>query len=133
MSINPLEQYRTQVENTATPGMIIVMLFNGAIKNIKLAVKSIHEQKIEEAHNSIVKAENIYSYLMSALDDNVPISAELRKLYDYLLRRLIEANLKKDELILNEVLEFSIEFRDTWSQAEKNIYIQGYNQNIRKK
>lgn len=135
MPINPLQQYKEQAANTATPGMLIIMLFDGAIKNIKLAINAIQEHKIEEAHNSIVKAEEIYVYLINSLDVKVPISTDLKKLYDYLLNRLIEANMKKDDTILTEVLEFTVDFRDTWRQAEKNIHIQNQSQtiNIRRK
>ena len=124
MPINPLEQYREQAATTATPGMLIIMLFDGAIKNLKLAIKAVQEQKIEDAHNAIMKVDAIYSHLANSLNESVPISSNLRQLYDYLLNRLVEANLKKDEAILNEVLGFSTEFRDTWRQAEKNIHIQ---------
>ena len=132
MPINPLQQYKEQVVNTATPGMLIVMLFDGAIKNIKLAIKAVQEQKIEEAHNAIVKTEDIYIYLTNALDNKVPLSANLKELYSILLKRLVEANVKKDESILNEVLDFTVELRDTWRQAEKNIHIQGHSPNLRK-
>jgi len=132
MPINPLQQYKEQVVNTATPGMLIVMLFDGAIKNIKLAIKAVQEQKIEEAHNAIVKTEDIYIYLTNALDNKVPLSANLKELYSILLKRLVEANVRKDESILNEVLDFTVELRDTWRQAEKNIHIQGHSPNLRK-
>lgn len=127
MPINPLDQYKEQAVTTATPGMLIVKLFDGAIKNIKLAIKAVQDRKIEEAHNAIMKAEDIYSHLLSTLNENVPISANLKQLYEYLLNRLIEANFKKDAEILNEVLDFTIEFRETWNQAEKNIHIQSNN------
>ena len=129
MPINPMEQYKTQAANTATPGMLVIMLFDGAIKNLKLAIKAVQENKIEDAHNAIVKTENIYSHLLSTLNEDVPISATLKQYYKYFLRRLLEANFKKDESILNEILEFSIEFRDTWRQAEKNRHIQNNAQN----
>ena len=121
---NAYEKYQEQAVNTATPGMLIIMLFEGAVKNISLAMKAIEEKNIEAAHNAILKAENIYTSLIGFLNDDIAISDSLRKIYTYLLERLIEANTKKDAAILKEVLEFTVEFRDTWRQAEKNIHIQ---------
>ena len=119
---NPMMQYKEQVLNTATPGMVTVMLFEEAAKNINLAIKAINEQNVQNSHNHIVKAQNIYLALNGFLNDKFEISKSLSKLYDYLSRRLVEANMRKDIRILREVLSFTVEFRDTWRQAEKNIH-----------
>ena len=52
-------------------------------------------------------------------DEKYEISASLMLLYDYMLRRLIDANLQKSSEILDEILEFAKELRDTWDQAMK--------------
>ena len=122
MNANPVLQYKEQVANTATPGMVTVMLFEEAAKNINLAIKAINEHNVQNSHNHIVKAQNIYSALNGFLNDKFEISKSLAKLYDYLSRRLVEANMKKDVRILREVPSFTVEFRDTWRQAEKNIH-----------
>jgi len=121
---NPMRQYRDQVVNTATPGMVTVMLFDEAIKNINLASKAIDEQNIQDSHDAIMKAENIYLTLENFLDERFEISKSLSKLYVYMASRLVEANVKKDKEILREVAAFSTEFRDTWKQAEKNALIE---------
>ena len=118
------QKYQEQTVNTATPGMLIIMLFEGAVKNISAAIKAIEEKNIETAHNSIIKAETIYTSLIGFLNGDAAMSEDLRKIYTFLLERLIEANTKKDASILKEVLEFSLEFRYTWRQAEKNLHIQ---------
>lgn len=121
---NPTDFYREQTINTATPGMLIVMLFNGAVKNINLAIRAINEQNIEEAHNAIIKTENIYISLAGYLDEKVPISKNLKDLYSYIVDRLVYANMKKDISALHEVLGYSVEFRDIWTEAEKVLHIQ---------
>lgn len=121
-NVNHLMQYKEQVINTATPGMTTVMLFEEAAKNINLAIKAISGQNVQDSHNFIVKAENIYLALGGFLNNKFEISKHLARLYEYLSRRLVEANVKKDAKILREVLAFTIEFRDTWRQAEKNIH-----------
>ncbi|MCL2773777.1 MAG: flagellar export chaperone FliS [Oscillospiraceae bacterium] len=122
-SVNPMQQYQEQVLNTATPGMVTVMLFDEAAKDINLAIRAINEQNVQISHDSIVKAQNIYLALNGFLNDKFEISKSLSKLYDYLARRLMEANIKKNITILKEVLSFTLEFRDTWKQAEKNIHM----------
>jgi len=122
VNANPLLQYQEQVTNTATPGMVTVMLFEETAKNINLAIRAINDQDMQNSHNHIVKAQNIYLALNGFLNERFEISKSLSKLYDYLSRRLVEANIKKDVRILREVLAFTVEFRDTWRQAEKNLH-----------
>jgi len=121
---NYMQQYEEQVMSTATPGMVTVMVFDEIIKNINIAVKAVAENNIQESHNAIVKAENIYLTLDHYLDTRYEISKNLSGLYQYLAKRLVDANMKKDREILKEVLSYTIEFRDTWKQAEKNALIE---------
>ena len=123
-TINPAAHYKEQVINTATPGMITVMLFEEAAKNIKIAIGAVKARNIQESHNAIVKAQNIYSALNGFLNNEFEISKNLSSLYVHLGKRLAEANAKKDIEILKEVLEFTLEFRDTWKQAEKNASLE---------
>lgn len=122
-ALNPYNQYREQSINTATPGMLIVMLFDEAIKNINAASRHIGDHNIQDAHNAIIKVQNIYGALKSYLNDNVPLAANLGELYDYIIKRLVEANIKKDRDVLAEILSFTTEFRDTWKEAEKRVHI----------
>ena len=119
-NVNPAAHYEEQVINTATPGMITVMLFEEAAKNINAAIRAVKAKNVQESHNAIVKVENIYLALNGFLNEQVEVSKHLARIYDYLVRRLVEANANKDIEILKEVLEFTLDFRDTWKQAEKN-------------
>ena len=56
---------------------------------------------------------------MSTLDMQYEISEELFLLYEYMNRKLLEANMKKDKLILEEVTGYAEELRDTWVRAMK--------------
>ena len=123
-NINPAAHYQEQVINTATPGMVTVMLFEEAAKNINIAIRAVNARNIQESHNAIMKAQNIYSALNGFLSDQFEVSKDLSKLYEYLAGRLAEANAKKDVEILKEVLEFTIDFKDTWKQAEKNASLE---------
>ena len=123
-NVNPAAHYQEQLINTATPGMIIVMLFEEAAKSINIAIRAVKSRNIQEAHNAIMKAQNIYLALNGFLDGQFEITADLVRLYEYLTRRLAEANAKKDAAILKEVLEFTLDFKETWKQAEINANIE---------
>ncbi|WP_339060484.1 flagellar export chaperone FliS [Tepidibacillus marianensis] len=118
MSLNtPYQTYQQNSVTTASPGELTLMLYNGCLKFIKQAKIAIQEKKNEEKNTNIIKAQNIIQELMVTLNMDYEISQQLMPLYDYLLRRLIEANLKSDVAILDEVEGFVVEFRDTWKQV----------------
>ena len=122
-----MKQYQNQVVDTATPGMITVMLFEEIIKNINIALKAIDEQNVQNSHDAIMKAENIYLTLQNFLDERFEISKNLSSLYGYMSSRLVEANMKKDKEILQEIMDFTVEFRDTWRQAERRARLEQTN------
>lgn len=116
---NPYQQYQQNVVNTSTPQELVLMLYNGLIKFLNLGVQAIENKELENAHNNIIKAQRIIEEFMATLDMNYDISKNLYSLYDYMHRRLIDANIRKDKEILEEVLGFARELRDTWAQAMK--------------
>lgn len=114
---NPYDAYRTNSVTTASPGELTLMLYNGCLKFIQLAKQAIEANNIEVRNTNIQKAQNIVSELMVTLDQDVDISGNLLALYDYMNRRLIDANFHQDVKALEEVEEMMTEFRDTWKQA----------------
>ena len=125
MSLNKaVYQYQQNSILTATPEELTLMLYNGCIKAIRFAQVSIDDKNHEKTNFYICKAEAIIRELRNTLDMKYEISENLYNLYTYFLNRLIEANVKKDKSILEEVLHFVEEIRDTWSQAMKDARIQ---------
>lgn len=116
---NPYQQYEQQSVMTASPGELTLMLYNGCIKFIKMGIQHIEQKDIEKAHNAIVRAQDIIDELAVTLDMQYEISEPMQKLYDYMGRRLIEANISKDIYILKEVEGLMVELRDTWADAIK--------------
>ncbi|MFD4816401.1 flagellar export chaperone FliS [Peribacillus butanolivorans] len=114
---NPYQSYQQSSVNTASPGELTLMLYNGCLKFITLGKKAIAEKNFQEKNTNLIKAQKIIQELMVTLKIDLAISKELMSLYDYLNRRLIEANIKSDLDILEEVEGFVIEFRDTWKEA----------------
>lgn len=114
---NPYQSYRQNSVNTASPGELTLMLYNGCLKFINQAKKAIEEDNIEAKNTNIQKAQNIIQELMVTLNMDLEISKSMMSLYDFMRRRLIDANIKSDVSILSEVEELVTEFRDTWKEV----------------
>jgi flagellar protein FliS len=104
---------------TASPEELTLMLYNGLVKFIMQAQKAIEDKDFEKANESIIRAEDIISEFQATLDMQYELSRGLSLLYAYFMDRLIDANVKKDTAILEEVLHFVKDLRDTWAQAMK--------------
>lgn len=110
-------QYKQNSIYTASPEELTLMLYNGLIKFIMKAQFSISKSDIEGANGNILRSQAIVTELAATVDEKYEISTSLIALYDYMNRRLIEANIKKNSEILEEVLTYAKQFRDTWEQA----------------
>jgi len=119
MPNNAHDIYKKNMVTTATPQELTLMLYNGLIRFLKQAVMGLDEKSIEKAHNNIIKAQDILFEFMRTLDMDYEISNSLFALYDYMNTRLVEANISKDKVIVEEVVEYAEELRDTWAQAMK--------------
>ena len=118
-SFNAHNQYRQNSVYTASPEELTLMLYNGLIKFIMKAKDATMKKDIEGANNNIIRAQDIINEFIGTLDQKYEVSKGLLLLYDYMYRRLLEANINKDEDILEEVLDFAKQLRDTWEQAMK--------------
>jgi flagellar protein FliS len=114
---NAFAAYNNNKVLTASPAELTLMLYDGAIKFVNIAVVAIEKKEVEKAHNNIKKAENIIIEFQSTLDRKYPVSEDFEAVYAYLLRRLREANVKKDTQILEEVLEHLRTMRDAWKEV----------------
>jgi flagellar protein FliS len=114
---NPYQSYQQNSVTTASPGELTLMLYNGCLKFILLSKKAITEHNIEEKNTNLIKAQKIIQELMVTLNMDIAVSKDMMALYDYCNRRLIDANVKNDPAILDEVEGLIKEFRDTWKQV----------------
>ena len=111
--------YKQNSVTTASPGELTLMLYNGCLKFLMKAKNAINEKQIEEKNTNILKAQAIIAELMSTLNMDYDISKQILPLYDYINRRLIDANVKNDIAIIEEVEGLVTEFRDTWKEVIK--------------
>ena len=114
---NPYAQYNNSKILTASPAELTLMLYDGAIKFCNIAVMGIEQKDIQKAHTNIVKAEKIIEHLRITLDMKYPVAQDFERIYEYLDRRLVMANMKKDIEILEEVLTHLRSVRDTWKEV----------------
>lgn len=117
--VNAAAAYNDNKIMTSTPAELTLMLYEGAIKFCNIAIMAIEKNDISKANLYIIKAENIIQEFRATLDFKYQVAKELELIYDYIYRRLIEANIKKDKDIIEEVLGFIRELRDTWKEAMK--------------
>lgn len=118
MSVNnPYQAYQQNSVNTASPGELTLMLYNGCLKFMKLARAAIEQKDIEAKNENLLKSQKTIQELMVTLNMDVPMSKTMMAMYDYINRRLIEVNMKNDLTILDEVEGYVTEFRDTWKQV----------------
>lgn len=113
---------------TASPAELTLMLYEGAIKFCNIAIAAIEKRDIEKAHNNIVKVENIITEFQSTLDHKYPVAKDFDNVYRYLQERLLEANLKKDKEILEEILGHLRTMRDTWKEIMQKANVDGAEQ-----
>lgn len=110
--------YKSNEVLTAPKKKLVIMLYDGAVKNLKIAKLSMGDKNIEKTNNAIIKAQNILAEFMSTLnfDEGGDIAKGLMNLYQYMYDRTIRANIDKDPEILDEVIGMLEDLRDTWSR-----------------
>lgn len=122
---NAYAQYNNNKVMTASPAELTLMLYDGAIKFCNIAQAAIEQKDIQKAHTNIRKVENIIDYLRGTLDMKYPVAQDFENIYTYLSKRLIEANIRKDKDILEEVNTHLRSVRDTWKEIMRVNKVKG--------
>lgn len=115
--------YQTQAVFTASPGQLVLMLYDGALRflgHARDALQSPEEapRRIEIVNTNLIKAQNILAELQSSLNHEAggDHAANLDRLYEYYIRRLLEANMKKKAEPVIEVENLVRQLRDGWAE-----------------
>jgi len=97
---------------------LIIMLYDGAIKNASFAVEHMKSGQIEKVHECLIKTKNIVTELMATLnmDRGGDIAKNLQSLYSYMFSQLIEANMNKKTEPVVIVIDLLKELRAAWTQ-----------------
>lgn len=117
-----LASYRSVSVDTASPGKLILMLFDGALRFLHTAEDGFRQNDLrvrqETIHNNIIKAQNIILELQRCLNvrDGGEFAVNMFRLYDFMLTRLIESNNKKDPEGVRVVIQLLGEIRGAWDE-----------------
>ena len=110
-------QYNNSKILTASPAELTLMLYDGSIRFCNVAIDAVERKDVAKAHKNIVKVENIIDYLRKTLDMKYPVAQDFERMYVYLEKRLVEAKMKKDKVILEEINSHLHAIRDTWKEV----------------
>ncbi len=114
---NPYAQYNQNKILTASPAELTLMLYDGAIKFTNIAIMGIEQGDVQKSHMNIMKVQKIIEEFQLTLNFKYEIANDFNNVYNYLMKRLREANMTKDKAILDEVLEHLHTMRDTWKEV----------------
>ncbi len=121
MERKKVNRYRETQIKTASKGKLIVLLYDGLIRFLDRALESIPEKRYDEVNTNILKAQDIISELIIALNMNVgELSEKLLSIYSFFNVKLIEANVNKDPAPITFVRNMAAELRESWSRIIKN-------------
>jgi flagellar secretion chaperone FliS len=118
----PYQSYREVAARTATPGQLVLMLYEGVIRFLERALDGFALEDPAEYHetisNNVIRAQAILDELNQNLDMAAggELSTRLRQLYDYLNDRLMESNLRKQKSGIEETIQRITVLRDAWKE-----------------
>lgn len=116
---NPQQRYRQQGVLTANPVELIVMLYDGGIKQLKIAGIAITAKEIEKANICLQKAEMIVLELINSLDLHYEIARELLRIYEYIINEIIKINAEKNIENIPNLVGLLEDLRDAWKTIAK--------------
>jgi flagellar protein FliS len=117
------QAYRNTAVLTASPGQLVLMLFDGALKSMAIAREAFARppndfKRLETINKHLLKAQSILAELQGSVDmeKGGDFAQTMHKLYSYHMRRLFEANMRKQVEPLVEVQRLVSEIRDAWAE-----------------
>ena len=111
-----ISTYQESSISTQSKGRLIVMLYDGAIRFLKLAIMEMEKNNYEAKGRYINKALDIINELNVVLDMDTggEIAGNLRQLYNFMSNRLSEANVKCDSELVRDVIKLLEELNSGW-------------------
>ena len=114
--------YKSVAVMTSTPGQLVLMLFDGALRFLSAALHGFELEgigpRMEQIHNNAIKTQKILRELQYSLDLKAggEFAQRMHALYDYMIDQLVRANLTKDPEPIRLVESLLREIRDAWAQ-----------------
>ncbi len=120
---NAAQIYQKNAVETASPAKLTLMLYDGAVKFCNLAIEALESGEIAEANTYLLKTQKIIVEFRATLDMKYPVAKDFDTVYDYIYRRLVEANMRKDVEIAREALKHIKTMRNTWKEVMKANHV----------
>ncbi len=118
MLANPYQRYRQVTVETASIAELVVLLYRRAVQLLAEAEEAIVAADVPRAHACLVRGQEIVSELMASVNlEAGELAQQLWAIYDFLQRRLVEANVRKDVAIVREVRGFLESLLEAWEQV----------------
>ncbi len=119
---NGIQMYRKTNVVTADPKRLVLMCYEGAIDCLKIGKQKLTEKDYEGKGKNIAKARDIISELKSSLnfDKGGTIAANLDSLYNYMLGRIMEADLENDVQAFEDVIGILVDLESAWEEIFYN-------------
>ena len=120
------QAYRRMQTATATPGELIALLYDALVKNLTRAERNLQAKDLEQAHEALLKSQDIVLELISSLDVSAAgeadqIARQIAPLYEYMYRRLLDASVHKDTEPVAEVRRLVMPVREAWRFALEQV------------
>jgi flagellar protein FliS len=119
--MNAINTYRENAVATQTRGRLIVLLYEGAVKYLKQALKELEAGHMSAKGEYINKAVAIVNELDACLDVEAggDVAANLRSLYHFMIRHLGEANIHRDPQRVREVIDCLQSLNEGWKSVTR--------------
>jgi flagellar protein FliS len=126
MRANGYDAYQRVQAETSTPGQLIALLYDAMLRSLDRAKDGLQKQDLESAHAPLLRAQDIVLELISSLSvdeegEAGAMARQLAALYEYMYRRLLDANLRKDVEAVDEVRRLIAPVREAWTNALEQV------------
>ena len=114
-----VKQYQKSSIETASREQILIMLYDGAIQFLNKAKIALQNKDFEASNSNLIGAQNIIQEFINSMNKEASpqLAENLISLYEYFLRRLVQANMKRQIEPIDEVLRYLKSLKATWEQA----------------
>lgn len=113
------QQYKKQNVMMANPMELVIMLYNGAIKQLRLSEIEIGNANLEAANEHLQAAQDIVMELMMGLDLSYGIAQDLLRLYEYVHHEIVGINASKNAGGIEPVVQIMTQLRDAWERVHR--------------
>jgi len=124
---NPYQAYQHNQIQTLSQEKLVLVLYDGALRFCRQGLAAMEQKDYAGVSNNLGRAQDILSELIATLNrDAGEIAENLYKLYDFMYRHLVQANVKKSTTMISEVIELLQQLRDTWEEATRIYQTHNY-------